>query len=253
MKSETFNNSKSIIQGLKYIGNSLGRLSYSCEIDPETLFERLSIIADGAKWLIVIDKLANCQIVFTDELTLELVEKIFDSNNVEDVVSHYYFDDDKINDLICRCETAQQIRPYNTLFREISEAYEQKHYQLACIGLFALMDGVLADVSNMDVTNFTNRIKKIMDKASAQKKLGDLERKEVAVYLAIKRFEKSKELSMFYGGKFSEGESDRLKRDWLLHGRTHRDYEKIDFLKVMLWLDAIIFLSNKGTERGMQP
>ena len=94
MKSETFNNSKSIIQGLKYIGNSLGRLSYSCEIDPETLFERLSIIADGAKWLIAIDKLANCQIVFTDVLTLELVEKIFDSNNVEDVVSHYYFDDE---------------------------------------------------------------------------------------------------------------------------------------------------------------
>ena len=174
MKSETFNNSKGIIQGLKYIANSLGRLSYSCEIDPETLFERLSIIADGAKWLIAIDRLANCQIVFTDELTLELVEKIFNSNNVEDVVSHYYFDDDKINDLICRCETAQQIRPYNTLFREISEAYEQNHYQLACIGLFALMDGVLADVSNMDVTNFTNRIKKIMDKASAQKKLGDM-------------------------------------------------------------------------------
>ena len=80
-----------------------------------------------------------------------------------------------------------------------------------------------------------------------------MERKEVAVYFAIKRFEKSKELSMFYGGKFSENESDRLKRDWLLHGRTHRDYEKIDFLKVMLWLDAIIFLSNKGTERGIQP
>lgn len=256
MDNEVFEIPKGIVEGLKVIAGAIDRIWNEYNIDTRELFERLSIIADGARWLAAIDKLAEHQIAFTDRMTAELVYKINTSENVDDVISHYYFDnnDANINNLIHRCEKAQEIKAYNPLFGQIIQAYKLGSYQLACIGLFALMDGVLAEASQMqDNTHFTSRIKKIADRASSQETLGDLDKIEVAIYITIKKFEKSKELSMFYGGKFSGDESDRLKRDWLLHGRTHRDYEKIDFLKVLLWLDAIIFLSNKGTERGMQP
>lgn len=256
MDSEVFEIPKGIVEGLKVIAGAIDRVWNEYNIDTRELFERLSIIADGVRWLTAIDRLAEHQIAFTDKMTVELVEKINTSENVDDVISHYYFDNNgaNINNLIHRCEEAQEVKAHNPLFGQIIQAYKLESYQLACIGLFSLMDGVLADVLQMQNNiHFTDRIKKIADKASSQKTLGDLDRIEVAICITIKKFESSKELSMFYGGNFSEDESDRLKRDWLLHGRTHRDYEKIDFLKVMLWLDAIIFLSNKGTERGIQP
>lgn len=249
MYNDIFEKPKGIVTALKTIADAICRICDDHHINMQDLLNCLSIIMNGAKWLTAINKLAEHQIVFTDEMSLELSEKINSSENVDDIISHYYFDnDDKINNLIDRCEKAQAIKDYKLLFGQIIQVYKLECYQLACIGLFCLMDGVLADISRMNITNFTNRIKEIEHKASLQKTLGTSDRIEVAIYIAFNKFEQSKELSMFYGGDFSNDESNLLKRDWLLHGRTHRDYEKNDFLKALLCLDAIIFLSNKNIE-----
>lgn len=34
----------------------------------------------------------------------------------------------------------------------------------------------------------------------------------------------------------------------MIHGRTRREYTNLDFIKIILWLDAIIFLDDKLTD-----
>ena len=39
-----------------------------------------------------------------------------------------------------------------------------------------------------------------------------------------------------------------VNRHWDVHGRTHRKHTRIDFLKVLLWLDAVIYLHDKSIQ-----
>ena len=110
---------------------------------------------------------------------------------------------------------------------------------IACISLFSLIDGVLADVSEQTTTNFKRRLDAVKEKMGSERKLSEIDRKTLCIY-------KSFDTSIFRDYyNFSDQEPQIVNRHWDLHGRTHREHSKMDFLKVLLWLDAITFSSNQ--------
>lgn len=81
-------------------------------------------------------------------------------------------------------------------------------------------------------------MKKIKEKIDAQFELDELDRKTICIYQALDSFEDS----LFSNSHFDKSEPDNLNRHWVMHGRTRRTYTRYDFLKVLLWLDALLFL-----------
>ena len=109
--------------------------------------------------------------------------------------------------------------------------------------MFSIVDGLLSEVSENQNTGFKSRMEQIEKKISDKFELTDLEKKLLCIYVALDNFEES----IFNFSDFSKKEPDGLNRHWLVHGRTRREYTKLDFIKTILWLDAIIFLDEKLT------
>lgn len=203
----------------------------------------LLTFAEMSCWFTAVRILGENQIVFTGDLSSEMAQKICKSDNVVETIEEYYTKDSdrEINAVIERCQKAKQTSTYLELFSQIMTAYQAKHYHLACLGMLTVVDGTLSDVSEDIRTGYKPRLEEIEKKITEKFELSDFEKKFMCIYIAMKNFEET----IFKFSDFSQDEPDELNRHWLIHGRTRREYTKIDFIKTILWLDAIIFLDDK--------
>lgn len=215
------------------------------ERNAENIAKYLLLFADIGIWYSATDKLAEKQIVFTDDLTLDFAKKIYESSNIDILVQEYYFSNDARNMMMLseRCGGLKEITPYKKLYEEILDAYQRTHYHLACIGMFAILDGVLADVSHMITsTSFNARIKSIENKISDKIELNELDKKILCIYISMERIKET----MFGESRFYEVEPEEINRHWLVHGRTRKSYTRYEFLKILLCLDAISYMVRIG-------
>lgn len=240
---------ENIIKSLNYFANLFQQVQKRFNNNLDTIINTLLIVGDYATLFAATEVLSDNQIVFVDNLSVELATAIRDTDNVENVVMQHYLQNDSelINNLISRCQCAKPITDYQELFNQVIDSYNRKHYQLACIGLFALFDGVLADVEGtVKETRFKPRLESIEKKIGKKLELDEIDFKTICIFESIKKFDSS----IIGFSNFLQEEPDGLNRHWLVHGRTHRHYSQYDFLKILLWLDAIIFLDsiNKNLE-----
>lgn len=213
------------------------------ERNAENIAEYISIFVDFGIWCSAVDKLANNQVVFTDNLDLDLAKIICNTSDIDSVIEKYYFENNEkqINYVIERCRNSEQVAEYINLFSQTISAYKIGHYHLACIGMFSLIDGVLADVSDMITsTNFKLRIQTIENKLSDKIELNDVDKRTLCIYDSLNITKDT----IFGHSDFSQPETSGINRHCIVHGRTRKIYTKYDFLKILLCLDAIIYLSN---------
>lgn len=237
-----------IIEGLKTFAKEVEKIHLFYRQNIDAISSYLLIFAEFAEWSVAIDKLIENQFVFTDDLSQNLACEICGGTDVNEAMSRYYFGDDEKNmkRLIHRCENSEYIQEYSDLFDQIIKAYDRNDYLLACIGLFSLIDGLLADCSGINSTGFKNRLNNISEKFAEYAELNEIDRKTLCIYNAFNKFEKS----VFKSSDFAKEEPKEVNRHWDVHGRTRRKHTQIDFLKVLLWLDAIIYLSDKDMQLG---
>lgn len=246
--NDIWTSTQNIVKGLMVLAAALEKVHTWYQNNAENLSKYLLAFADFGVWCVATDRLIENQIIFTDDLPQDLAQEIHNGADVEEVVYFYYFGNDECNmeRVISRCQQNEQVQKYAELYDQIISAYRINHYLLACIGLFSLIDGVLADVSEQTTTKFKSRLDIVKQKMESEKKLSDIDRKTLCIYKALNSFE----TSIFSNSNFSEQEPHIINRHWDLHGRTHREHSKIDFLKVLLWLDAIIFSSSQDMKES---
>lgn len=235
------------VKGLETFCNAIGKAITWYEENADIISSYLLAFAEFGEWSIATSKLIENQFVFTDNLTPALAHEIYQGADVEEVMTRYYFDNDGQNmeKLIQRCKYSNYIREYRELYHQILNAYDREDYLLACIGLFSLVDGLLAECSGMiEQTGFKKRLARISDKLADKVVLNEIDKKTICIYEAFKKFD----CSVFNDSVFSDKEPPMVNRHWDVHGRTHRKHTRIDFLKVLLWLDALIYLHDKSTQ-----
>lgn len=196
-----------------------------------------------AYWQNAVDKLTESQIVFTEPMSGEIIDRINKAKSAENFILEYYSENGskRLEKLIGRCGSAKEVLAYKKLYPQVVVASEMGCYQLACLGLFTLEDGILADVTNEPKnTNFNNRIKKLENKINDKIPLSDI---DLQILEIIVTFDKFKETA-FGNSNFNEAEPNYLNRHWTLHGRSRREYTKLDFIRMLLSLDALIFMMN---------
>lgn len=245
-------NADSVQAALEYIPNLIRKFQAWYDENSETLSEYITAFLDFGIWSAAINKLIENQIVFTDYLSNEFAKEIFWSENVDSTISEYYFGNDyqSINEVISRCKDSELLREYNDLFSQIVAAYNNEHYQLACLGLYAIIDGSMSLISEDKTTNFRTRFEKIKKKIGEKVELSDVDRRFLCIYSALKSFNQS----AFSFSSFYNCEPDYAHRHWAVHGRTRRSHTELDFLKALLWVDALVYIdalnrcSNGDTE-----
>ena len=240
------------VKGFETFGNAIGKAITWYEENSDKISRYIVVFVEFGEWTVATNKLIEHQFVFTDNLTSDLAHEIYQGTNVEEVMTRYYFDNDGRNmkALIQRCKDSNYIREYRELYNQILNAYNREDYLLACIGLFSLVDGLLAECTGMiKQTGFRTRLDRISDKLADKVALNEIDKKTICIYDAFKKFD----CSVFKKSDFSDDEPQTVNRHWDVHGRTHRKHTRIDFLKVLLWLDAVIYLHDKGTQlEGME-
>ena len=155
-----------------------------------------------------VGKLAEKQIVFTDDLTADLACEWEDKEDISIAVEDYYYTLGHIRQLIDRIGKDRAIESYYMFYSEIVECSKRQHYQLACIGMFALLDGVLSDLTDMASTNYNKRINKIEETVRKNEELTVLDRKLLCVYKGIRAASNS----MFCGVDFKGSETKLLNK-----------------------------------------
>lgn len=240
------------LKGLETFFNAIGKAITWYEENADIISSYLLVFAEFGEWSIATNKLIENQFVFTDNLTPDLAHEIYLGADVEEVMTRYYFDNDGQNmkKLIQRCKDSNYIREYRKLYHQILNAYDREDYLLACIGLFSLVDGLLAECSGMiEQTGFKKRLERISDKLADKVELNEIDKKTICIYDAINNaLDKKIDCSVFKDSDFFKEEPNTVNRHWDVHGRTHRKHTRIDFLKVLLWLDAVIYLHDKSTQ-----
>lgn len=233
--------------GLKAFADAVSTLRKTVAQVLPSLIEIGKIFGEFALWAEAVDKMANAQIVFTDDFTLELAHKFCEEPDIVQAVDRYYYEGGHISPLIETLKQHDGMEMYQRFYEEIIAAFQQEHYQLACTGLFSLADGILADASDMQgCVNYEKRIKKFEERISNNEELTGLDRKFWCVYTGLNAVTGT----MFNGKPFTEKEEDLLNRNWLQHGRTHRTYTRMDFLKALLLVDGILFFAEQGNAKS---
>ena len=240
------------VKGLETFCNAISKVMTWYEENANVISSYLLVFVEFGEWVVATNKLIENQYVFTDNLIPSLAHEISQGADVEEVMTHYYFGNDGQNMrvLIQRCNNSDYIQGYQELYNQILKVYDREDYLLACIGLFSLVDGLLAECTGMiKQTGFRTRLDRISDKLADKVALNEIDKKTICIYDAFKKFD----CSVFKKSDFSDDEPQTVNRHWDVHGRTHRKHTRIDFLKVLLWLDAVIYLHDKGTQlEGME-
>lgn len=237
---------RGMIEFIELMGNAFLSFHNWYTQNAATIAQYVCAFSNLSLWYGTVEILAGQQIVFTEDLSAELIAEINATDNVSGVIENYFFSNDaqRMDKMVSRCQIFLQSSSYTELFHEIITAYSSSHYHLACIGMFALVDGVLADFSQNSATSYRKRIRDIKMKMDNRLRLNDLDRRTLCILKSISSFDKS----VFRDQYFDSNEPEDLNRHWVIHGRTHREYDRFDFLKILLWLDAIALLSEKIAE-----
>lgn len=241
------NNWYDLYSGIFYaIRNYVGALSVIREWynkNADKIAQYVKVFAQLGVWYSAVKVLSEHQIVFTDDLSVELSQRIIMAENVDDLIFQYYFDGEppRINRIIENCQQSSKTLPYRILLEETIAAYRAGHFHLSCVGMFAIVDGILSDFTESQDTSFKKRMLRIEQKFDNNLHLDDMDKKTICIYHSMTSFEDS----IFKNSGFKGSEPETLNRHWVIHGKTRRQYTQYDFLKILLWLDAVIFIDEK--------
>ena len=129
-----------------------------------------------------------------------------------------------------------------TLLSQTFEAYTNKQYNLAIIGLFPIIDIALTNAITEFERNKTY-IKKRCEKLFEKLKNEKLGNKEYSIITFLKTFQSAKE-TFIANSDFSQDEPEYPNRHWVMHGRATRIYTDLDYIKILRFLYGILIIKD---------
>lgn len=150
----------------------------------------------------------------------------------------------RITESISLCTRSPNIEPYSILFSQSILAYEREHFSLSILGLLSIVDGLLSDLSENHATKIRERAEAIFDKKIENS--GDLSPEEIGYLSFSLAFEKMYETISESVG-FDQHEPELLNRHWIMHGRSRKIITKLDCIKIIRFIYALILLDEIGS------
>lgn len=201
----------------------------------------ISEVASAAfKPLVVADNLGKHQYVIWEYMTPEFVDTIYKSSNVDKELRLMYEKDryKLFYSLSQKCINYLDGNNARILSQAI-DSFSIKNYDLCAIGITVVIDGELSVVTGNPGTNIKRRIEPLLEKLDDDEVLSEDEYSLFSLYLTVDATMKTFAASSNFG---NEKEPQYINRHWTMHGRTERRKTKMDCVKLLRLLYAIILL-----------
>lgn len=189
-----------------------------------TLVELAKSSIRASKVFSTADELSKKQFVLICLLPRDYINS---ERDVDSLIDHYLTTDEVFDQTVSNCNLSD-----NIVFNQSIEAVKNGHYNLAMVGLIAVLDKTLAEYSGQ-INNprlkprYQAIIQKVEDRGDHF--IDDIDGKD---YLLLITYPEA--LSSFVDNSdFSKDEPHILNRHWIMHGRTQKEYTKLDCHKIL--------------------
>ncbi len=208
----------------------------------ESIVAALKPIKEFGKVLLPLNKLGKNQFVYWEYISKELSMDIIRIEDINAYMYDYYTTGTSpyVKKVIINCERTARMKPYTKLFFESIVAYNSEHYNLAIIGLLAIADGLLSDISEDPDFKITKRARIILDRLSNEGPLVPDDISELTLYVTFTDMYNSISKHAPFNGE----EPELLNRHWLMHGRSRKTISNIDCIKIINYIYGILLLDS---------
>lgn len=142
---------------------------------------------------------------------------------------------------------SQYITKYKKNVQECIHAFNNALYYPSAVGVIAIADGIISNISNDQQPSFRTRIDKIQEAALRTLQSINTERKSNDIdflkqNIAFISFCASQ--YYFFGhSPFSDSEPLHINRHWIAHGRSSRCVSKLDCIKLFRLLNTLLTIN----------
>ncbi len=206
----------------------------------EVVSENLKVISESIKPFAAIGKFAEAQFVWDRLIPHELIED-YEDNNTDKLIEKYCVTDKWLEELIEQCDLSD-----SKTFNQAIKAFYDADYNIAIIGFVAMFDRILTECSGIDITGIKKRAEVLTSKIEEgdYEKLDEIEVEDFVLYYTY-----SKAVVLFDDyADFKVEEPNCLNRHWIMHGRSNKEYTRLDCIKVLSMINgtrSIAILSEK--------
>lgn len=212
------------------------------------MIKRMSLSFEIPAPLKVIGKMKDSQYVFWDYFTQPFIKEILGKCDINVVLYDYESEDNFVRseNIIEKCKQHLYLESHLLLFSQTVNAYHEGKYNLAVIGLTAVIDAVLSKASGNHTHKPKDRCNAILEKLMAEEYVADDEYATLTLFMTFNAMVKS-----FYESiPFSDNEPNHLNRNWIMHGRSLSENTRLDCIKLLRFLYGIILI-NYIDEQGI--
>ncbi len=196
----------------------------------------------------VVGKMAASQYVFWDDFTQAFIDDALNAYDINFALFDYESENDfaRSESVIKECAEHAYLQSHLSLFSQAIDAYHEEKYNLAAVGLTAVIDAVLSEATHNLTHKPKDRCEAILDKLKANEYVANEEYATLTLFVTFSSMAKS-----FYETiSFSENEPNHLNRHWIMHGRTLAENTRLDCIKLLRFLYGITLI-NYIDERGL--
>ena len=138
-----------------------------------------------------------------------------------------------------------RIKSYDVLFQQAITAYKAELYDLAVLGFFAIIDGLLSDITKDRCSvGIKQRTKKAVNIDGFH-----VPEDDEAINMAMQKASLLAVSEMLSESKpFSGAEPETLNRHWAMHGRTRTKKTKTDCEKLILFIYGLMCSTDESIE-----
>jgi len=190
-------------------------------------------------------KLAEKQYISLGCLDENLADEIMRTDNLDVLLSENIEIRKHIDTAIAELKKDELMRPYATLFLQTIAAYESELYDLAVLGFFAIIDGLLSDITkDRGSVKIKQRTEKVVNVAGFH-----VPKDDAAINTAMQKVSLLMVSELLSESKpFSGAEPETLNRHWAMHGRTRTKKTKEDCEKLILFIYGLVSSAKESIE-----
>ena len=190
-------------------------------------------------------KLAEKQYVSLGYLDEKLADEIMSAENVDALLNEKIEIRKHIDTAINELQEDARIKSYDILFQQAITAYKIELYDLAVLGLFAIIDGLLSDITkDRGSVKIKQRTEKALKIDSFHVPEDDaafnVATQKASLLIVSELLSESR--------PFSEAEPETLNRHWAMHGRTRTKKTKTDCEKLILFIYGLMRSTDETIE-----
>ena len=182
------------------------------------------------------------QFVCWEPIPRSIAEEIIDASNPNGILKKYALREKGavLESVIEKCAENVYVQKRSRVFSQAVEAFRNKHYDLALIGILSVVDSVLSDTSKqIKNTSIFKRGAALIEKLENNE---TLDNDEYAVITLVMTFEATM-TTLGANSDFSKKEPTGLNRHWIMHGRSGRRRTQLDCIKLFHFLYGILIVN----------